>query len=658
MATRGLLRQAILTALVAIVMGMSGKALAQTDEASPRRFPWQDQRQKTVVIGASTTIGNLGLGMTNLGWFGNLLNPTVSWPSCEYPLNSGVEHLFLGGLWVGAIDSEGEIRVSAGAEDTGSSSNTPKQEFGPRIEDELVRLSNNPLSPVFSTSALADQEFDFAFDDFNAGGGGSPTDPHVPLGVRVHTKALAYAPSYADDFVILLFEVENISGRELTDVYIGWYNELTVGNVNVTVPGSDTNGWNFYDDINGFIKPGDLPDDPNARMMYCYDEDGEDGAAKSWVGVRFLGSDAPSDTFSYRQWRFGQVPQFDPDKYAFMASNRIDQGVFDGTNFSAVGNWISMMANGPWPEFYPEDRIHFAIAYVAGADSSEMVQNSQVAQSTYDNGFDLPSGPPSPRIEVLPGNNKVTIRWNPGVPSPEGAYDPTLSSPEYHRSSFTNGFDFQGYRIYRILGETISGDPFEESSLIAEFDRREWPDGTPDDEGFNTGLPPLDEQGRRVFVDEGVLNGFTYWYSVTSYASRDPRLGLPELESGFNENSTQVTPGSSPPSPTAESRPPVGVYPNPYRGGSAFDSRFSSGEPRELGRTVYFTNVPARATITIFNLSGAKVDQLQHDDPANGQVAWSMLSENTRALSPGLYIYVVKDLDSGEEQSGKLVILK
>jgi len=647
-------RKWCLTLGLSLVITWMGWAHAESAEENP--VP--DHREKTVVIGASTTIGNMGLGFTNLGYVGNLLNPTVNWPSCQWPLNSGVEHLFLGGIWVGAVDSEGEIRVSAGAEDTGSSSASPKQEFGPRIEDKMVRLSNNPLSPVFSTSALADQEFDFSFDDFNAGGGGSTTDPHVPMGVRVHAKFLAYAPSYADDFVILLFEVENISGRELSNVYIGWYNELTVGNIRVTPPGSQTNGWNFYDDVNGFIKPGDLPADPDARMMYCHDDDGEGGAAKSWVGVRFLGSDAPADTFSYRQWRFGQVPRYDSDKYEFMASNRIDQGVIDGTNYDAIGNWISMMARGPWHNFYPDDKIHFAMAYVAGADSSEMVQNSQVAQSTYDNGFNLPSGPPSPRLTVLPGNNRVTLKWNPGIPLPEGEYDATLSSPEYHRSGFTNEYDFQGYRIYRILGETIEGDPFEEASLIAEYDRRQWPDGTPDDEGYNVGLPPMDDEGNRVFVDDGVLNGFTYRYAVTSYAARDPRLGLPELESGFNENSTLVTPGSPPAPEDGSPKPPVRVYPNPYRAGGAFDSRFSSGEPRELGREVYFTNVPAHARIRIYNLSGALVDELRHDDSSSGQVAWNMLSENTRALSPGLYVYVVEDLDGGDVERGKLVILK
>ena len=102
----------------------------------------------------------------------------------------------------------------------------------------------------------------------------------------------------------------------------------------------------------------------------------------------------------------------------------------------------------------------------------------------------------------------------------------------------------------------------------------------------------------------------------------------------------------------------MGVYPNPYRAASAFDDRFASGEPKELGRQIYFTNVPAESTIEIFSVSGALVDRLSHDDPTTGQVAWDMLSANTRALAPGLYVYVVRHRPTGETQRGKLVILK
>jgi hypothetical protein len=611
---------------------------------------------KDVVKGRYTSVGNLGLSFSNLGYFGNLLNPTVAWPSLEYPLNSNVEHMFLGGPWVGAISAEGDTLVSAGAEDTGASTTTPKQEFGPRNEDKLRVLSSNPLSPFFSTSALADQHFELVYDDYSAigGGGNDEENQHFPLGVRMHVKVLAYAPPYADDFVILDFEVENISGTELSDLYLGWYNELTVGNINVTVPGG-TPSWNFYDDYNGYVGPGDSAEDPEIHLMYCHDDDGEEGRATSWIGVRLLGTDTPGPVFSYRQWRFGDVPRNDRLKYEYMASNQLDVGSGD-ENYTNPGNWISMIAVGPWPDFFPDDKAHFTIAMVAGSDSTAMLRNSQIAQATFDRGFELPAGPPSPRLSVTTEENRVILRWDPGQDPGDGPYDPALASPEYHRSDFTNEYDFQGYRIYRFQGESLTGDPFEVSSLLAEFDRTQWPDGTPDDVGFNAGLPPLNQDGQREFVDENVLNGVTYWYAVTSYASRNPRLGLPELESGFNENSMQVVPGSG---PARAGGPRVGVYPNPYRAVSLFDTIDpNTGQPFELQRSIYFTNVPASATIEIYNLSGARIDRLERRDASTGQVEWDMVSENTRAIASGLYIYVVRNDDTGEIQRGKLVILK
>lgn len=612
------------------------------------------QPQRTVVSHRWTSIGNLGLNITNLGYVGNLLNPAAPGPSCEYPLHGNVEHLFVGGLWIGGVDSEGNKRVSAGAEDTAAGQLSPKREYGPRVEDGMVQLSSNPLSPYFDLDALADEQYVFRFDDLNAPTN-QTTDPHAPLGLEVHATALAYAPGYADDFVILKYDIVNISDQEITDVYLGWYSELTVGNTTITIPGDATNGWRFVDDYKGVILPGSVPGDPDIHAMYARDDDGENGLAVSWMGVRLLGTSHPTDVFSFRKWQFStSALGSDALKYDLMKSGQIDVGQGESISgqpidFDPPNNWVQVMAVGPWPLFAPGDTIGFTVAYVAGLDSVQMVQNSQVAQSTFNAGFKLAAGPPSPRLNVSTANHSVLLRWKPGLELPPDQYDPVLASPEYHRNEFTRELDFQGYRIYRLRADSPSGDPREQASLIAEFD-------VPDTIGFNTGLPPLNPQGEREFVDTGVLDGYKYTYSVTSFAARNAQLGLPELESGFNENSIEVIPGSA--AGDGGVSPPVGVYPNPYRAAGDFDRRLPGGEPAELGRKIYFTNVPADARIEVFNLSGSLIDRFEHHDAASGQVAWDMLSEATRAIAPGLYVYVVEDLRSGEMQRGKLVILK
>jgi hypothetical protein len=184
------------------------------------------------------------------------------------------------------------------------------------------------------------------------------------------------------------------------------------------------------------------------------------------------------------------------------------------------------------------------------------------------------------------------------------------------------------------------------ATLVAQYDKI---DGV----GFDTGLPPLDHQGRRVFTDSNLLDGFPYWFAVATFSAPDLQEGLPEFQSGFNENSVLVYPGPAP--STQENPQTVGVYPNPYRAGSYFDSEV--GEV-ELGRKIWFTGLPPHCRIQVFNLNGEVVKTLIHQNEKSGQEPWDLLSDPVRAIATGLYVYVVQDLDTGEIQRGKLVIIK
>lgn len=672
-------------------------------------------------------IGNVGMAFDTRGYIGEMFGSgTSTRPSFEFPLNSGVEHLWSAGLWVGAIDGlTREALVSSGVVDAtlSAGSRTPSGfEFGPEttrtsggegeddqiIEDPLAALliSRNPLQQNFRLDALADEHFILRYNDTNATGADRAgiTNPHVPLGVEVRCDILGFASRFADSFVIMLFEIENTGDRFLEDLYVGWYIEpLVVNRLKLEYPASG--GDLFFGDIQGYLGPEPhardaaleyfdralVDADPDARLIYRIDADGDRGDATSWSGMRFLGADAPEGfDINYRQWRYssgGGIPNEsdygDPARYAYMRGcdpnqsledlnaafadgcrdHVVDAGAPDdptATNFTSEANWTGLLSIGPWPSLNRGEKAQFVIAMVAGATADELLNNSSVAQFNYDNGFTLPSGPPSPSLRAIPRGNGVELRWNPGVRTAEGEeYDPQLASPEYHRSVLTNEFDFQGYRIYRIDGEVVTGDPFEQASLIAEFDIATTVGGERDRSGFNTGLPPLVD-GERVFLDRNVLNGYPYRYAVTSYSAANARAGIGELESGFNENSLVVVPGSGPDGTgdDAGERPEVTVYPNPYRGASIYDERFDTGEPRELDRKIYFANVPPRADIDIYNLAGTRIVTLQNRSMDTTLVEWNVMSEPTRAIAPGLYVYAVEDLETGDVQRGKLVILK
>ena len=61
-----------------------------------------------------TDAGILGLSLTNYGTIGkpDVRNNTEGGSSMRYPIDTGTEHLFEAGLWIGAQFNNGAIRVS------------------------------------------------------------------------------------------------------------------------------------------------------------------------------------------------------------------------------------------------------------------------------------------------------------------------------------------------------------------------------------------------------------------------------------------------------------------------------------------------------------------------------------------------------------------
>lgn len=638
---------------------------------------------QTVRTNLLTNVGLMGLTLTNLGYFGTAFS-NRNQPSCEYPLNSNVEHIYRGGLWVGARAADGSVHVSTGAQDANGLqegddirelTNFYDSENAGNPKNFVREWSNSQNSANYDIRALATQHFEMYMHDYMD----SPSGNHTPLGVEVRLRALAWGSPYADDFVILDYSLVNISGNELTDVYLGLWVDTTVGNTEFRTPYDPQAPlrWDYWDDYNGAWGPVgqvdeaySVPSDPDIWMAYEHDADGDEGLATSWIGYRLLGTsreptpEAGVRPVSFNVWRFRGVPSRDdeyesPDapgtilqgKYQIMANGNFDVGETPEADFSAQSNWVSMMSTGPFRSWAPDDTLNVTFAIVAAPDSLGLLANSKVAQVAFDEGFTIPSGPPSPNLEFATENNSVVVAWAPGDSLDTGGQplpiDSAQRSPEHHISAITGREDFQGYRIYRYQGRAIPGDPFSAATLVAQFDRI---DGV----GFDTGLPPRGDDGRRRFVDTGLLDGFPYWYAVTAFSAPDLEAGLPEFESGFNENSRLIYPGPAAATGLAGG---ISVYPNPYRAASMFDSRTNAGID-EIGRKLWFTGLPPRCRIQVFTLAGDLIKTIEHDDPTSGQAAWDLISEPVRAIATGLYIFVVTDHATGEIQRGKLVIIK
>jgi len=146
-----------------------------------------------------------------------------------------------------------------------------------------------------------------------------------------------------------------------------------------------------------------------------------------------------------------------------------------------------------------------------------VIKKKGYAQQTYNNDYRFANAPYTPKLTVIPGDNKATLYWDDEA---EKSFD------TYIANIGGNGHDFEGYRIYR------ASDPaFLDSKVItnaqgsptymlpvAQFDLEDGImgydslgfEGVKFDLGDDTGL-------QHSWVDTDVKNGFTYYYAITSY---------------------------------------------------------------------------------------------------------------------------------------------
>lgn len=217
--------------------------------------------------------------------------------------------------------------------------------------------------------------------------------------------------------------------------------------------------------------------------------------------------------------------------------------------------------------FIDETRLQVGRDVVPGS----VLANGIVARTIFENKFLLPRPPEAPVFSLVPGNNQVTVVWQPSATEQNGdpyyaiSSDPAspLYNPNYRK------FDVEGYRIYRATG--LSGG-FER---IAEFDKEGTtfidytgeldPEFVPE-EGQPYGEPVEHELfgdvklfyiGGRIrdavtgavietrsesitlrdtgvpfaFVDRNVRNGVTYRYIVTAFDVNSLESGAISLES-------------------------------------------------------------------------------------------------------------------------------
>jgi len=95
----------------------------------------------------------------------------------------------------------------------------------------------------------------------------------------------------------------------------------------------------------------------------------------------------------------------------------------------------------------------------------------------------------------------------------------------------------------------------------------------------------------------------------------------------------------------------VHTVPDPFLATSALQTTSNN-------RQIMFVNLPPRATIRIYSLSGVLVDAIEHNDPAGGGTAyWDLRNRNNQYVASGVYFYHVSTPD-GKQKVGKFTIIQ
>ena len=671
-----------------------------------------------------TDVGTLALTVSNFGTIGTRNRYWPNQPSCEYPKGSRIEHLYQGGLWVGARSrKKNEFLVTTAVTDrfgqTSAGVLTDPYEFSTDLGSKILVRSSLSDSRYFDESAVSHLDFVSDYTDryTRSLATGDSIINHRPLEINVRQESYAWNFPFAEYFVILSYTIRNASTDTLDSVYVGMWANGVVRNTNYVRPG--TTGYFDYGG-NGY--------DSLSRMMYTFEFQATPGStpADSYLGISLLGTtpfpsgvDSLADLYRrsyYNAWRFrsssGAQVYFSPDadykasdpytsRYSRMAQSLPASSI--ASLRTAPGNFTTLMSAGPYTTLRPGDSITVVYAVVCakknGADleqldrpdqRSTLYEHLKWAQQIY-NGQDLngnnrldpnedvngdgilrryvlPTPPRQPKIRTVVESQNVAIYWD--KTTAEESIDPISKKK-----------DFEGYRIYR----SKPGADFQSNeslllslSLVGEFDRLQ------DSVGYNTGFAQILLPSPKAFSGDttqywyrfpppnsGVthLNGWQYIYGVSAFDAGDPSNNLESLESA--KSLVRVVPGTA---ATSDPGAEVKVYPNPYYARAIWDGG------GERTRKIYFANLPARATITVYTIAGDIVAVLDHDAEtytgediewfrkygdrsqaakfSGGEHAWDLISRYDQAIASGLYLFTVKDKETGSVKSGKFVVIK
>lgn len=663
---------------------------------------------------------DISMTMNNLGIFGNAFKGSYqinNFKSCEYPKNSGIEHLFEAGMWVGG-EVRGEVRVTSTAMDNsrGFSTGVSNYEFTAPQSAVIREKSSLFNSRLFDPKAVSHQDFIMDFTDKNLVVPGTQIQiqNHEPIGIDVHLETYNWNYAFSNFFVILDYTITNNGNNPIDSMYIGMFANAVIRNTNITPAGSG--GTSFYN------KGGNGYND-SLYMGYTFDAAGDVGFTDSYFAYKFLGAESKNGFHSprldttfkshYNGWTWngsGDPFLFSPGddlaRYKKMTSGLNHFPDWEKKfvpQLVTPGNRSDLVAVGPFRTVNPGETINIAFALVCGkkfddgsatsentaAQQKILIENAHWAETAYygedinkngilDDGEDrdgngkitryvLPTPPNTPIVKFVPEQGKITAYWS---NNSENSIDPISQKK-----------DFAGYKLYL---SQLGFDVQENISLSNSLKEVALWDKVGDSVFYETGFNRI-KLAEPIYFDgdttpyfykytiENLANGWQYAISLTSFDTGDEQNNLESLESSPVASVQRVFSGT-PSNEDMESNEPF-AYPNPYYLNAAWEGT----SQRQTTKKMVFANLPANCVIRIYTTGNDLVKSIDHNsgeytgediewfntfsDPektvfSGGEHAWDLLSEDGQTLARGVYFFSVKDKKNGKLYKGKFTIIR
>ncbi len=417
----------------------------------------------------------------------------------------------------------------------------------------------------------ADQTLYYVANDLNAsrvaGVAGSP-----PIGLEMHRTVWGYNLSGAlGNTIFMSTLIINKSGAPLDSAYMVMWSDPDLGTSEDDYAGCDVNrslGYVYngkpvdgyygvacpavgYDFFQGPIVPGAATDSAVFQLKY---RKGFKNLSMSTF-VFFINSNATytdpnlgagGDVEWYRLMNAtissSGAPFINPltgeaTKYALDGDPVTGQGWLDGTGGFIPGDRRICLVTGPFT-LANKDTQELVVATVAGfgADRISSVNvlkyYSDLAQSAYNNLFNIPRPPPSPKVNIAELDGAIVLTW---ADSADGVKIEKFNS---------SGYAFEGYNVFQYRESSIEPS---QAIRLATFDLVDgfttifdnvYDEGTgyviskPVQFGGDFGIKRVYRTTTDMANSRPLVNGSPYYFGVTSYSFNPSPTAVPtQLES-------------------------------------------------------------------------------------------------------------------------------